>query len=46
MSLELKKLVDGGTLGAPVVVMADLSGDFDIKSQLFHVEWHGMLTYR
>jgi predicted dehydrogenase len=32
LSLEVKKIVDEGSLGHPVIVHADLSGDFDIKS--------------
>lgn len=32
LSLEVKKLIDGGTLGPPVVLQADLSGNFDIQS--------------
>ncbi|KAJ7460599.1 hypothetical protein FB451DRAFT_496276 [Mycena latifolia] len=32
LSLALLKILHGGELGAPVVVTADLSGDFDIKN--------------
>ena len=31
--LELKKVAEEGTLGDPVLVHADLSGDFDIESK-------------
>ncbi|KAG6856266.1 hypothetical protein H0H87_006022 [Tephrocybe sp. NHM501043] len=30
--LEVKKLAEGGSLGAPVVLHADLSGDFDVNN--------------
>jgi len=30
----VRKLIEGGTLGKPVVVDADLSGDFDVESTL------------
>ncbi|KAF8889338.1 NAD(P)-binding protein [Infundibulicybe gibba] len=32
LSLEVKKIVDGGSLGLPVVLHADLSGDFDLHN--------------
>ncbi|KAK0467237.1 uncharacterized protein EV420DRAFT_1507837 [Desarmillaria tabescens] len=32
LSLEVKKLIDGGTLGPPVVLQADLSGNFNIQN--------------
>ncbi|RDB23614.1 D-xylose 1-dehydrogenase (NADP(+)) [Hypsizygus marmoreus] len=32
LTLEVKKLIDEGSLGAPVVLHADLSGDFDIQN--------------
>lgn len=31
---EVKKVSEGGSLGDPVVLQADLSGDFDIESEL------------
>ena len=33
LTLELKKTAEEGTLGDPVVLHADLSGDFDIESE-------------
>ncbi|KAI5124206.1 hypothetical protein M0805_005056 [Coniferiporia weirii] len=32
LMIELKKVAEGGTLGDPVVLHADLSGDFDIEN--------------
>lgn len=33
LSLEVKKIIEKGELGPPVVLQADLSGDFDIESK-------------
>lgn len=33
LAVEVKKIAEGGSLGAPVVLHADLSGDFDIHSK-------------
>lgn len=33
LSLEVKRITDSGVLGAPVVLTADLSGDFGINSE-------------
>ena len=35
--LELKKVAEEGTLGDPVLVHADLSGDFDIESKQIYL---------
>ncbi|KAL0953545.1 hypothetical protein HGRIS_004767 [Hohenbuehelia grisea] len=32
LSLEVKKIIDEGTLGAPIVLHADLSGNFDMNN--------------
>ena len=32
LTLEVKKIIDEGSLGVPVVLHADLSGDFNIDS--------------
>jgi len=33
LTLDVKKIAEGGSLGAPVVLHADLSGDFDVNSE-------------
>lgn len=33
LTLEVKKVIEEGSLGAPVVLHADLSGDLDIHSE-------------
>lgn len=35
LAKEVKKIAESGVLGAPVVLHADLSGNFDIQSELF-----------
>ena len=37
LTLELKKTAEEGTLGDPVVLHADLSGDFDIESEFLRI---------
>ncbi|KAF8075024.1 hypothetical protein FPV67DRAFT_1475762 [Lyophyllum atratum] len=32
LTLDVKKIAEGGSLGAPVVLHADLSGDFDVSN--------------
>lgn len=32
LTLEVKKIAESGSLGAPIVLHADLSGNFDINS--------------
>lgn len=32
LTLEVKRIAESGTLGAPIVLHADLSGNFDINS--------------
>lgn len=34
LALEVKRLAEEGVLGKPVVLHADLSGDFDIESKI------------
>lgn len=35
LTLEVKKIIDGGALGLPALLHADLSGNFDIHSLPF-----------
>lgn len=35
LSLEVKRIAEGGSLGPPVLLHADLSGNFDIHSEYF-----------
>lgn len=35
ISLEIKKIAEGGSLGKPIVLHADQSGDFGIESKCF-----------
>lgn len=35
MTQEVKRIAEEGSLGDPVVLHADLSGDFDVESELY-----------
>lgn len=37
LALEVKKIAEEGSLGKPVMLHADLSGDFDIESEFQRV---------
>jgi hypothetical protein len=39
LSLEVKKIAESGALGLPVLLHADLSGDFDIESAFQTFLW-------